>query len=78
MKLPSISRYCLLLALPLSLPLLIVSAPRSRGVQEFLDFIGERIALKGWTKFRGGLNTKCPLLPSIYVWKLMYDEAQRT
>tara|TARA_R110002050_G_scaffold282566_1_gene430566 strand:- start:670 stop:888 length:219 start_codon:yes stop_codon:yes gene_type:complete len=25
---------------------------------EFMDFVGNRIALKDWPKFRGGLDTK--------------------
>ncbi len=28
----------------------------SPGLDEFLNFFGERIQLKGWSKFRGGLN----------------------
>jgi len=30
----------------------------SEDFEEFLDFLGERIVLKGWDKFRGGLDIK--------------------
>ena len=26
--------------------------------EEFLEFLGEKIVLKGWTRFRGGLDVK--------------------
>lgn len=27
-------------------------------LEEFLDCIGEKVQLEGWTKFRGGLDVK--------------------
>ena len=36
----------------------ILLAPASPDFEEFLQFIGERITLKGWDKFRGGLDVK--------------------
>jgi RAP1 GTPase activating protein 1 len=30
----------------------------SKEYEEFLDFLGERIVLKGWTSYRGGLDVK--------------------
>jgi len=30
----------------------------SEAFEEFLDFLGDRIKLKGWDKYRGGLDTK--------------------
>lgn len=34
------------------------NSPPSADFEEFLQFIGERITLKGWDKFRGGLDVK--------------------
>ncbi len=37
----------------------------SSEYEEFLNFLGERITLQGWTKYRGGLDVKSKLNSSI-------------
>lgn len=34
-------------------------ATSSPNFEEFLQFLGEKIRLKGWDKYRGGLDIKC-------------------
>ncbi len=37
---------------------LLSSEAGSPAFEEFLDFLGERIKLKGWTFYKGGLDVK--------------------
>eukprot|EP01105_Mastigella_eilhardi_P002156 TRINITY_DN1257_c0_g1_i2.p1 TRINITY_DN1257_c0_g1~~TRINITY_DN1257_c0_g1_i2.p1 ORF type:complete len:856 (-),score=207.59 TRINITY_DN1257_c0_g1_i2:78-2291(-) len=41
--------------------------------EEFLDFLGERVALQGWTKFRGGLDVSNNLTGSHSVYTTFMD-----
>jgi len=34
--------------------------------EEFLDFIGDRITLQGWDKYKGGLDVKSTLITTSY------------
>ena len=39
----------------------------SSAFEEFLDFIGERVELKGFPRYRAGLDTKCENVYQFYV-----------
>jgi hypothetical protein len=33
----------------------------SKDFDEFLDMLGEKVQLKGWTKYNGGLDVECKI-----------------
>ena len=42
----------------------------SEDFEQFLDILGQRITLYGWTKYTGGLDTKCfyPSIPFFFIY----------
>lgn len=46
----------------------------SEDYEEFLDFIGEKIKLEGWSKFKGGLDVKGDLKTCVFILYLFSFE----
>jgi hypothetical protein len=44
-----------------------ISVTPSKEFEEFLNFLGERITLNGWTGFRGGLDVKSESFLSLLI-----------
>jgi len=48
----------------------LAASDSNSGWKRFLNFLGERIPLKGWKNFTGGLDVKCKQCPSptFFLW----------
>lgn len=44
----------------------------SQDFEDFLDVLGERVRLKGWDRFRGGLDVKGKIYTKTYIHRNTY------